>query len=583
MEILAFNFMNLWAYPYLFYYLAIFFFWMVAAHRQILFWLYLWQLKEYHWGRFLAHFETQKGKRLFFSPLFLAKIAALIFGAAYYFLAQKIGLFVLLAAGLFFLQGLRGFWGILRRNLIHPELTQKSVFLIAAAHLAVFGLGLLVFFLFLGEMSLLDLVYAAFCLLAIDILIPLIISLVVLGLQPLTIWKKNKIINRARAIIAGRADLTVIGIAGSYGKSGVKELLAHILSQKYKVLKTQANQNTEMGVSQTVINDLKPEHQIFVCEIGAVHKGKIRQTAEIIKPKIGILTGINQQHLGVFGGQKNIIDAKFELLEALPAGGAAILNFASPLVRESFDAKKEKINAQKIIFAGKDIFASDVQTKIDNLSFILNYQDQKIKIDTNARGAWMAETIILSIAGAVAAGMESAAAAAIVNQTDFTPFNIKIKFAKVLPMQICIGSTYANLTIVDSTYSANPDGVMAHLDYLKHWPGGANSDTPSKARGKKAVMMPCLIELGNESKKIHFEIGQKIAKVCDLAIITAKERFGDIKKGALAAGMNPENIVFCDNPRKIARLLSGRLSSGDVLFLEGRLPQNLIQMIQGLK
>jgi UDP-N-acetylmuramoyl-tripeptide--D-alanyl-D-alanine ligase len=574
--------MNLWAYPYFFYYLAIFFFWMVAAHRQILFWLCLWQLKEYHWGRFLAHFETQKGKRLFFNPLFLAKIAALIFGAAYYFLAQKIGLFVLLAAGLFFLQGLRGFWGILRRNLIHPELTQKSVFLIAATHLAVFGLGLLVFFLFLGEMSLLDLAYAAFCLLAIDILIPLIISLVVLGLQPLTIWKKNKIINRARAIIAGRADLTVIGIAGSYGKSGVKELLAHILSQKYKVLKTQANQNTEMGVSQTVINDLKPEHQIFVCEIGAVHKGKICQTAEIIKPKIGILTGINQQHLGVFGGQKNIIDAKFELLEALPAGGAAILNFASLLVRENFDAKKDKINAQKIIFAGKDIFASDIESTIDDLSFILNYQDQKIKIDTNARGAWMAETIILSIAGAAAAGVELAAVAAIVNQTDFTPFNLELK--RVGPFLAKKGPTlFEEINIINSTYSANPDGVMAHLDYLKHWPGGVNSDTPSKARGKKAVMMPCLIELGNESKKIHFEIGKKIGEVCDLAIITAKERFGDIKKGALAAGMNPENIVFCDNPRKIARLLSGRLSSGDVLFLEGRLPQNLIQMIQGLK
>jgi len=70
--------------------------------------------------------------------------------------------------------------------------------------------------------------------------------------------EKNKIINQARAIIAGRVDLVVIGIAGSYGKSGAKELLAHILSQKYKVLKTRANQNTEMGVSQTVINDLNP-------------------------------------------------------------------------------------------------------------------------------------------------------------------------------------------------------------------------------------------------------------------------------------------------------------------------------------
>ena len=568
--------MELWAYPYLFYYLGMFAFWMLAMHRQILFWLYLWQLKEYHPGRFLAHFETRKGKSIFLNPLFLGKIAALLFFAGYYYFVHKIGLIIGLALALYLLQGVRTFWGIFCRNLIHPELTQKSVFLIAAAHFVVFGSGLAIFGLLLGEMSLIHFAVSAFCLMVIDILMPLIISSVVLGLQPLTVWKKNKIIGQARAIIAGRADLTVIGIAGSYGKSGAKELLAHILSQKYKVLKTQANQNTEMGVSQTVINDLKPEHQIFVCEIGAVHKGKIRQTAEIVKPKIGILTGINQQHLGVFGGQKNIIDAKFELLEALPENGAAILNFSSLIIRESFDAKKEKINAQKIIFAGKDIFASEIQTKIDSLSFILNYQDQKIKIDTNARGAWMAETIILSIAGAIAAGVELAAVAAIINQTDFTSFNIKkilVNLVEVVevkpPLKFSGGltSTNSDFNFLDSTYSSNPDGVIAHLDYLKLW------------SGKKVIIMPCLIELGNESKKIHFEIGQKIGEVCDLAIITAKERFGDIKKGALAGGMKPENIIYCDNPKKISELLQTRLTANDIILLEGRLPQEVIDII----
>jgi len=93
--------------------------------------------------------------------------------------------------------------------------------------------------------------------------------------------------------------------------------------------------------------------------------------------------------------------------------------------------------------------------------------------------------------------------------------------------------------------------------------------------------MPCLIELGNESKKIHFEIGQKIAEVCNLAIITAKDRFGDIKKGALSAGMDAKNIVFCDNPKKIAQILKNRLFADDILLLEGRLPQEIIREIAG--
>jgi len=550
--------MQLWAYPFLFYYLGVFAFWMLAAHRQILFWLYLWQLKEYHPGRFLAHFETQKGKRLFLNPLFFTKIAALIFGAVYYFWMQKVGFFILLAAALFFLTGLRGLWGILRRNLIHPELTQKSVFLIGAAHFAVFGLGFAIFGLFLGEMSLIHFAFAVFSLLLVDVLLPLIVSLVVLGLQPLTIWRKNKILNQAREIIKSKPELLVIGITGSYGKSGVKELLAHILSQKYKVLKTQANQNTEMGVAQTIIDNLKPEHQIFVCEIGAVHKGKIAQTAGIAKPKIGILTGINQQHSGVFGSQKNIIDGKFELPRSLPKDGVAILNFNSSLVRDGFDAKKDQISAQKIIFAGKDIFASDIKASAENLSFAFNYQNQKIAIDTNAKGAWMADTIILSIAGAIAAGMKLSDIVQTINQTDFTSFNLKLKSGEVKPHQ--------KINILDSTYSANPDGVMAHLEYL------------SLFSNKKMIIMPCLIELGKESKKIHFEIGKKIGEVCDLAIITAKDRFGEIKKGALSAGMKPEDIVFCDNPKKIGELLQTRLSPNDVLLLEGRLPENIISL-----
>lgn len=556
--------MELWAYPFLFYYLALFAFWMAAMHRQILFWLYLWQVKEYHPGRFWAHFETQKGRRIFINPLFLGKIAILLFAFAYYYFVHKIGLIIGLALVLYLLQGARAFWGILRRNLIHPELTQKSVFLIGAAHFVVFGLGFAIFGLFLGEMSLIHFALAAFCLLAVDILSPLIIALAVLGLQPLTIWKKNKIINRARAIIAGRPDLTVIGIAGSYGKSGVKELLAHILSQKYKVLKTQANQNTEMGVSQTVINDLKPEHQIFVCEIGAVHKGKIRQTAEIVKPKIGILTGINQQHLGVFGGQKNIIDAKFELLEALPENGAAILNWKSKLLADNFEAQKNKIKARELIFCGKDIFASDIAAGIDNLLLNVNYHGQKIQIKTNARGVFMIEPILLAAAAAQTIGMALSDIVSIISQTNFTPFNLKINSSGMSGSQT---STQLKLNVLDSTYSSNPDGAIAHLDYLKLW------------SGKKVIIMPCLIELGNESKKIHFEIGQKIGEVCDLAIITAKERFGDIKKGALAGGMKPENIIYCDNPKKIRKLLQTCLTANDIILLEGRLPQEVIDII----
>jgi UDP-N-acetylmuramyl pentapeptide synthase len=109
---------------------------------------------------------------------------------------------------------------------------------------------------------------------------------------------------------------------------------------------------------------------------------------------------------------------------------------------------------------------------------------------------------------------------------------------------------------------------MAHLEYLKLWPG------------KKAVVMPCLIELGKSSKEIHFKIGQKIAAVCDLAVIATKDRFGEIKKGAVLAGMRKDNILFLEQPPAAAKKITEVLAAGDTLLLEGRLSQRLVDELK---
>lgn len=557
-------------YPYLIWYLAMFFFWMLAIHRQILFWLYLWQLKEYHLGRFLAHFETKKGEGLFLGPLYLAKLAL----AASYtliFSGGKDVVFVAAVFALFFFEFIRAAAGIVKMNFLRPTVTKKSLLLLITSHFIVFGFGFVVFDSLLGEMDFGDFGFAALLLLLVDVLLSLIAGLVVLVLQPLTVWQKRKILNEASGKIASYSGLTVIGVAGSYGKSVVKEMLAHVLEQRFKVLKTQANQNTEIGVAQAIINDLKPEHQIFVCEIGAVHKGRIKQVGEIVNPKIGILTGINQQHLGVFGSQKNIIDGKYELLEILPENGIAILNWNSNLIREGFEGRKDRIRAKNIVFCGKDIFAQDIKATTDRLSFIVKKGEEKYNIDVNARGAFMVEPILLVICGALAAGMNFGETIEILNHTDFTPFNIKTNLPETGTLEDNSrdqdSGKSIGFNIIDSTYSSNPDSVAAHLDYLKLWPG------------KKVIIMPCLIELGKESKKIHYEIGKKIAQVCDLAIITTGDRFEEIKTGATAAGMNPENIILSEDLSTIKELIKNRLNTGDVILMEGRIAKNIISEI----
>ncbi|OGZ18558.1 MAG: hypothetical protein A2175_01030 [Candidatus Nealsonbacteria bacterium RBG_13_42_11] len=127
------------------------------------------------------------------------------------------------------------------------------------------------------------------------------------------------------------------------------------------------------------------------------------------------------------------------------------------------------------------------------------------------------------------------------------------------------------LEVIDSTYSANPDGVSANLEYLRN-----------NFRGKKIIVMPCLIELGKASQEVHRRIGREISMVCDLAIITTKDRFKEIKEGAATAAVLPDQqceVLLMENPQKIFEKIKDFAKEGDVVLLESRVPRQLISLL----
>lgn len=424
--------------------------WFLIFTKLLVFWLWLWQLKEYHLGRFRAHFETQRIRKMVFS-----------------------------------LHGIR-----------YPKLTKKVTVILTAGIL----IELLILFYF----------YSIALLLLLIILAPIVISILILLFQiPANILIK-RVLKKAEQKRKEFKDLTVIGITGSYGKTAVKEFLYEILSEKFNVLKTDKNINAEIGIAKTILNELKREHQVFIVEMGAYEIGKIKQVAQMIKPKIGILTGINEQHLSTFGSQENIRKAKYELIEALPNDGTAII--------------KDKL----------DIRAEDIGVEKEHLLFRIESVDFKV----NLLGKHNIENILLAASCAKKLGMGLA---------DISKACLKIK-----PKQGGMKFLKRNgLTVLDASYSANPDGVIADLDYLQIY------------SGSKIIVMPCLIELGKESKQIHKRIGRKIAEVCDFAIITTKDYFKEIK------GEN-KNILLIENPEDITNRI--KKENPDVILLEGRVP-----------
>ena len=499
-------------------------FWSIVFVKKLLFWVYLWQLKEYHIGRFLDHFRTYKGKRLILSWRLLLKVLILFgiyFSAELIWTEVKINL-VYLAVFVFFIEGALFLKSIHQGSYKRPVITRKTAVILTTG----VSLGALVIFsLFILEFSLTKFVFP---LLLLDAMSMVFFSALVLAYQPVAVILRNRVIGAAKRKRAGFSarggsalggkKLLVIGVTGSYGKTSTKEYLAAILSEKFEVLKTREHQNSEVGISECILNELNERHEIFVVEMGAYNRGGIKLLCGITHPKIGVLTGINEQHMATFGSQENIIKAKYELVESLPNDGTAFFNGNNEYCRDLFQRTLQRGSGRAKLYGENALSA---------------YEE-------NLAGAVAVAEFLGMKRDAIERGVQ------------------KIKLSQV--SRVKRGAN--GMAIIDSTYSANPSGVIADLNYL-------NLRFP---RGKKVIVMPCLIELGQASREVHRRIGKKIGEVCDLAIITTKDNLKEIREGA-------PNALFMERADEIAEKIKSFCKEGDVVLLESRVPSQVINLL----
>ena len=558
------------------------FLWLARTIKFVLFWIYLWQLKEYHIGRFIDHFRTDKGKTLVFGIVSIVKLILLILlliDSVFLTLVFYVLFAVWATESLFFI------YSIFTKTFKRPVVTKKTVFLTSTSILLV-----ILYAVFAYNYN--DVLGFTFSILLFDILTPLLISAVVLLFQPFFVLARNGILKKAAKKISGFKNLTVIGITGSYGKTSTKEFLTTILSSKFNVLSTPEHKNSEIGIAQTILQSLNEKHKIFIVEMGSYSKGGIKLLCDIVKPRIGIVTGVNEQHLATFGSLENLLSAEGgrELAESLPKNGLIILNgdnkYCLDLYKKTGINKKtkapilEKIGARPstqdlsaLVYTVKkdtvdsDIWTEDVEARKDSLHFIAICQDKEIAhFDVSVLGKQNVQNLLGAILIAKELGM------------NLEEISIACKNIRQEQAGMTLKKGLYGLNVIDSSYSSNPDGVMADLDYLNIF-GQNLLSLDNFIQAKKVIVMPCLIELGSKSKEIHRQIGKKIAEVCDLAIITTKDRFDDIKSGAIEYSMPADKILLCDKPADIVNIITTFCKEGDAVLLEGRVPGELIRLL----
>ena len=384
----------------------------------------------------------------------------------------------------------------------------------------------------------------------------LIISAAVFILKPVESAIQNHYMKDAKRILA-EVNPLVIGITGSYGKTGTKEILAAILSEKYNVFKPPGSYNTLMGITRIVREKLRSYHEIFVAEMGAYKIGSINKLCNLVKPTHGIITIIGLQHLERFKTQKAIQRAKGELVGALPPDGAAILNGNDPLCREIgashigkviyFKIEKDNVDSK----IEKDtVTARNIRLTPVGSDFTITFRNgEEIEVHLPLLGR-------PAIANAVAS-------AAMAEVLDVPKRSIKRALASIPQVEHRLESKpgEGGVRIIDDAFNSNPIGAASALEVLSQATGG-----------RRILVTPGMVELGELETEANYEFGKQAAVACDLAILVGVNRIEPIRKGLLYGGFDAEKIWVVSTLNEGLERLKSYLQPGDTMLLENDLP-----------
>lgn len=357
-------------------------------------------------------------------------------------------------------------------------------------------------------------------------------------------------VNDAKKILESMPEMKIVGITGSYGKTSTKHYLNRILNEKYNVLMTPGSFNTPMGVVRTIREHLQPYNNLFIVEMGAKNIGDIKEICDIVHPTIGIITAVGPQHLESFKSIENVQKTKFELVDALPKNGLAVVNNDF-----KFAANRQVDNVKCVRYAvsettNADFRAEDIEYSASGTSFtIIGKDGEKIELHTKLVGECNISNLIAAVI--VALQLE-------------VPVN-KIQYAvskiEQVEHRLNMKRTPGGITIIDDAFNSNPDGSKMALDVLKRM-----------TEGKRILITPGMIELGTKQEEYNKIFGNHIASSCDIAIIVGKYNREAILSGIKEKNMNEDSVIIVDTFNEAQETLMKIALRGDTVLYENDLP-----------
>lgn len=341
----------------------------------------------------------------------------------------------------------------------------------------------------------------------------------------------------------------IVAVTGTNGKTTTKEMIFSVLSQRLRVVKSQGNYNNQYGVPLTLFQ-LTGDTEIAVAELGASYPGDIAQLCGIALPTHGVITNIGKGHIEFFKTEDEVVHTKTALLHAIKNRGAGFINGddtrLKPLAGQFDNVQTFGLGAG-VNFRGEN----PVMQPDGGFVFTINYKGRsktshsslmKIRLSVPGRNnmynALAAAAVGLNFGldeTAVREGLES-----------FTSFSQRMEIKK-----------WNGVKIINDSYNANPDSMVAALELLMEFP----------STGKRFTVLGDMLELGAVSKKEHESIGRKAAALSVDRLITVGRDARFISESARDAGLRASEHV--DDYHKAAMLLRAELQLGDVMLIKG--------------
>lgn len=349
------------------------------------------------------------------------------------------------------------------------------------------------------------------------------------------------IIKQAKKKISKHQGLK-IAIAGSYGKTTMREILKTVISEGKKVAAPPNNFNTPLSISRFIKN-LEGDEDVLIFELGEYYPGDVRKLCKIVKPDMGVITGINEAHLYKFKTLESTVKTIFELADYL-GGKPVYVNGESALARKAS-------YKNHIIYTRENADEWEVNnptTSLEGTSFTLLKDSQKINLKSNLLGLHQIGPIALSAVVALKLGLTQKQIKAGVSKTK--PFDHRLE-----PKKNADG-----VITLDDSYNGNPAGVKAVIDFL------------AILKGRRFYVTPGLVEMGNKTKEVHVEIGKELANSGIERVVLIKNSVTPYIAEGLRNGHYKGEVIWFNEALEAYAAIPHMTVQGDIVLLQNDWP-----------